>query len=66
MNPIPTPAPANPKVDNPAPNFCAACNNIIIYFYFLNCCSIKYTEEEGFEPSILDLETNILPLKLFL
>jgi hypothetical protein len=35
MNPIPTPAPANPKVDNPAPNFCAACNNItLIYFYF--------------------------------
>ena len=24
-------APANPNVDNPAPNFCAACNNIIIY-----------------------------------
>lgn len=26
-----------------------------------NCC----TEEVGFEPTILDLETNILPLKLF-
>ena len=26
--PIPTPAPANPTVDNPAPTFCAAVNNI--------------------------------------
>ena len=28
IKPIPIPAPANPKVDNPAPIFCAACNNI--------------------------------------
>ena len=26
--PIPTPAPAKPKVAKPAPIFCAACNNI--------------------------------------
>jgi len=32
INPIPIPAPANPNVDNPAPNFCAAANIII----FLN------------------------------
>ena len=28
MKPIPIPAPANPEVDKPAPNFCAACTNI--------------------------------------
>lgn len=28
ITPIPTPAPANPEVDSPAPIFCAACNNI--------------------------------------
>lgn len=28
ITPIPTPAPANPTVDNPAPIFCAAANNI--------------------------------------
>ena len=28
INPIPIPAPASPDVDNPAPIFCAACNNI--------------------------------------
>ena len=28
IKPIPIPAPANPNVDNPAPIFCAACNNI--------------------------------------
>jgi hypothetical protein len=32
INPIPTPAPAKPNVENPAPNFCALCNNI----YFTN------------------------------
>lgn len=28
IKPIPIPAPAKPNVDNPAPIFCAACNNI--------------------------------------
>ena len=28
INPIPIPAPASPKVESPAPIFCAACNNI--------------------------------------
>ncbi len=32
INPIPIPAPASPKVDRPAPIFCAACSNIIILF----------------------------------
>ena len=27
IRPIPTPAPANPQVDNPAPIFCAAWSN---------------------------------------
>jgi hypothetical protein len=30
INPIPIPAPASPKVDSPAPIFCAACNNIVL------------------------------------
>ena len=43
INPIPTPAPASPNVDNPAPIFCAACKSIkkrqrraVLYRYFLN------------------------------
>lgn len=28
INPIPIPAPASPKVESPAPIFCAACNSI--------------------------------------
>ena len=32
INPIPIPAPANPKVDKPAPIFCAA-NNIYYFLY---------------------------------
>lgn len=28
IRPIPTPAPARPNVDRPAPIFCAACSNI--------------------------------------
>lgn len=39
INPIPTPAPASPKVDKPAPSFCAACNNIIMGFYIFNSIS---------------------------
>ena len=38
MNPIPIPAPASPKVDSPAPIFCADCNNIISTLRF---CSLK-------------------------
>ena len=34
--PIPTPAPANPKVDKPAPIFCALCNNIKESFFNVN------------------------------
>jgi hypothetical protein len=30
MNPIPIPAPASPKVESPAPIFCAACTTDII------------------------------------
>ena len=54
INPIPIPAPASPEVDNPAPIFCAACNNINknkkedLYLYqliwFLFFCS-KYRKK---------------------
>jgi len=48
MNPIPTPAPANPNVDNPAPILSGAANMIFI------------TEEKEIEPLLLNLETKIL------
>ena len=52
INPIPTPAPAKPKVDSPAPIFCEACNNIrnsgpgFLVFVFgrtLTCKAVKPT-----------------------
>lgn len=74
ITPIPTPAPANPTVDNPAPIFCAAANNICKYanisVVHTKNNTIKsvvkvfkfYTKEEGLEPSLPNLEFDILPL----
>lgn len=54
INPIPIPAPASPKVESPAPIFCAACNSIkkaeeSFFFTFL------FMSEVGLEPTALPL-----------
>lgn len=74
INPIPIPAPASPEVDNPAPIFCAACNNINknkkkeLYLYHISmvfCFSVVNTEKKGIEPINSVLKTEVLPLNYF-
>ena len=74
INPIPIPAPASPEVDNPAPIFCAACNNINknkkkeLYLYQIStvfCFSVINTEKKGIEPINSVLKTEVLPLNYF-
>ena len=74
INPIPIPAPASPEVDNPAPIFCAACNNINknkkkeLYLYQISmvfCFSVVNTEKKGIEPINSVLKTEVLPLNYF-